>query len=407
MNLTLNGLTALRVIRAIRGKALSGNLQRRCDLASPDPSPSARWTKNRLVKAVDHLRPTIDYPSHKLDVLVGSSDQRLQTKGVRCTYRTREYPSQAFVDTGNGIVVSGPELVFVELARVMDPAVHLLLGMELCGRFSRSAINPRSGTVTYDIEPATSVERLRAFAREAHWIRGAEQALATIDEIVENAWSPTEALIAALITLPHDSLGYDLWPIILNSRKELGERLVMTSDVSSRVPDILVAGTNVGLNYDGKDHFRLEEIADAAVALDRDPGNVALARELERALHDARARIVADKRRDRDLMAMGYTIFSVTKEDLEEQGGFDRVMMQVIEAIEASGKRDLSELRRVMSQQDLARARQDFIWSLMPGARAIEARRRLEVWRRIESHDFEIEFTMIDGKLRIISMREL
>ena len=407
MNLTLNGLTALRVIRAIRGKALSGSLQRRCDLASPDPSPSARWTKNRLVKAVDHLRPTIDYPSHKFDVLVGSSDQRLQTKGVRCTYRTREYPSQAFVDTGNGIVVSGPELVFVELARVMDPAVHLLLGMELCGRFSRSAINPRSGTVTYGIEPPTSVERLRAFAREAHWIRGAEQALATIDEIVENAWSPTEALIAALITLPHDSLGYDLWPIILNSRKELGERLVMTSDVSSRVPDILVAGTNVGLNYDGKDHFRLEEIADAAVALDRDPGNVALARELERALHDARARIVADKRRDRDLMAMGYTIFSVTKEDLEEQGGFDRVMMQVIEAIEASGKRDLSELRRVMSQQDLARARQDFIWSLMPGARAIEARRRLEVWRRIESHDFEIEFTMIDGKLRIISMREL
>ena len=200
MNLTLNGLTALRVIRAIRGKALPGSLQRRCDLASPDPSPSARWTKNRLVKAVDHLRPTIDYPSHKLDVLVGSSDQRLQTKGIRCTYRTREYPSQAFVDTGNGIVVSGPELVFVELARVMDPAVHLLLGMELCGRFSRSAINPRSGTVTYDIEPATSVERLRAFVREAHWIRGAEQALATIDEIARMPGHPQRR------SSPHSSL---------------------------------------------------------------------------------------------------------------------------------------------------------------------------------------------------------
>lgn len=408
MQLTLNSLTALKAIRGIRSRALPGSLQRRCDLADPDPSPFTRWTRRRVANAVEPLRPVIAYPArHPLDVLASSADRRLQTTGVRCTYRTHEYPPGAFVDLGEGLVASGPELVFVELARVMDPTVHLLLGMELCGRFSRSATDPRNGSVTYNLEPATSVERLRAFAQEAHWIRGAEQALATIDNLVENAWSPMEAIVAALVTLPHSSLGYDLWPIVLNPRKELGERLDSASSVNSRVPDIMFAGTDVGLNYDGEDHFRLQAIVDAAVALDREPGNAARAHELSQALSDARTSIVADKRRDRDLLALGLTVFSITKEDLEEPGGFDRVMLQVIEAIEATGKRNLTEIRRFVSRTDLVRARQDFIWSLIPGTRAIEARRRLDRWRRIETHDYEIRFTMLDGSVRILSMREL
>ncbi len=408
MHLTLNSLTALRAIRGIRSKALPGNLRRRCNLANPDPSPSMRWTKRRVADAVRPLQPVIAYPARRpLDVLVSSADKRLQTTSVRCTYRTHDYPPDAFVDLGEGLVASGPELAFVELARVMDPTIHLLLGMELCGRFSRSATDPRNGTVTYDLEPVTSVERLRAFAQEAHWIRGAEQALATIDNLVENAWSPMEAIIAALVVLPHGSLGYDLWPIVLNPRKELGERLGSTSSVDSRVPDIMFAGTGVGLNYDGEDHFRLQAIADAAVALGREPGSTAHAHELSQAMADARASIVADKRRDRDLLALGLTVFSITKEDLGEPGGLDRVMLQVIEAIEATGERNLAEVRRFVSRADLVRARQDFIWSLIPGTRAIEARKRLDAWRRIETHDYEIRFAMLDGSMRILSMREL
>lgn len=176
-----------------------------------------------------------------------------------------------------------------------------------------------------------------------------------------------EALVAALAVLPIDKLGLDLGPIGLNPRKELGERLSRLSDAGSRVPDIMFRGTSVGLNYDGEDHFRLSEIARAAVALDRDPGNSALAREFAKAIADSRSRIVADKRRDRDLMLLGLMVFSITKEDLLDRGGFERVMGQVVEAIERTERRDLLAQRVALGNERISQTRHGLICSLMPG----------------------------------------
>lgn len=411
MNLTLNSLTALRITRAIRSKQLRCSLSRRCGLLPPDPAPNMRWSRKSLSSGLAFLGSAVEFSENRpLDVLVPKKDQRLQVKGTSSTFRLGTYPTGSFVDLGNGIAMAGPEMLFVELARAMDPAIHLLLGMELCGCFSRDALNPRGGDVAYSIAPATSVKQLRAFAQEASWIRGSEKAFATIDRIVENAWSPMEAILAALIVLPFHELGYDLWPIDLNSRRELGERLAPLSDVESRVPDVMFRGTDVGLNYDGEDHFRLGDIARAAVAADRDPGNSDLVRELDDALAEARERIVADKRRDRDLLAMNLAVFSVTKEDFLEQGGLDRVIGQAIEALESSGKRVLSLQRIMLRNKALARARQDLIWSLMPCQEAIAARERNLARGHAgtpTAHDVSIEFSIESGETKIISLEEL
>ena len=410
MQLTLNSLSALRVIRMLRNRDVAGDFSRRCDQACVDPGPAMRWTQNGIRSGLSFLGDALQFSEQRpLDVLVPSKERRLRTKGIHCTYRSGTYPQGSFVDVGNGIVISGPELVFVELAQVMDPIVHLLLGMELCGRFSRSARDPRSGDIAYDVEPVTSIERLRDFAAQAHWIRGASLALKTIDRIVENAWSPMEALLAALTVLPVDELGYDLWPITLNPRKRLGERLERLSEVESRVPDIMFNGTSAGINYDGEDHFRLDEIVEAAVLADRNPGDARFSRQLEEAIADSRRCIVEDKRRDRDLLALGLSVFSATKEDIEQEGGLDRLMGQVIEAIEAEGVRDLSAQRRMLKNQSRAKARQLLVWSLIPGPHAASAQEKLAEQReRLErTHEFEIEFEMVDGDVKIISIEEL
>lgn len=410
MQLTLHALTALRITRAIRSGRVAGNLRTRCDLKQPEPSPAKSWTRSWLSTNLERFGRCASFSiTHPLEVLVADKNARIRTKGVKCTCRTGTYPAGSFVDLGGGVSMSGPELLFVELTQVMEPAVHLLLGMELCGRFSRNPLDPRNGEVAYDVEPVTTVERLRSCALEAHWIRGARQALLTIDRIVENAWSPMEALIAALVVLPIDELGYDMWPIALNPRKELGERLAQLSDADSRVPDIMFSGTNVGMNYDGEDHFRLSDIARAVVEADREPGDASRSRELRQAMANARAAIVADKRRDRDLMALGLTVFSVTKEDLEETGSFDRLILQVIEAIEGEGSRKLEAQRRMLRNRSRAAARQEFILSLMPGAHSAEARERLEARKDLlaRSHECEIRFEQVDGELRIISMVDL
>ncbi|MBQ9007370.1 MAG: hypothetical protein IJ092_13530 [Atopobiaceae bacterium] len=408
MFITLDSLTSLRIIRSLRSSGQERRLSNRCDITLPDPSPTKRWRRRLIAEALDQAGLGGAVTDAPIDVLVTSKETRIRAEGLRCAFRTGTYPPDSFVDLGDGLATACPELTFVELARVMEPAVHLMLGMELCGRFSRDGADPRDGAVCYDIEPITTVQRLRTFAEGARWIRGAERALETIDRIVENAWSPMEAVLATLAALPPYELGYDLWPLKLNPRKRLGEKLASLSDAQSRVPDLMFAGSNVGLNYDGEDHFGLGALVEAAVRADRNPGDAALAHELEEAIAHTRRRIVADKRRDRDLLALGLTIFSVTKEDLEEQGGLDHVMGQVIEAIEQAGARDLSAQRRLLESEALAHARQDLIWSLMPGSEAQKAHKRLKDREsRGETRDYVISFDTSDGQARVLSIEEV
>jgi hypothetical protein len=109
MGLTLNALTALRVIRAIRSGAVAGSLQMRCDLIDPDPSPATRWTKRRLASATAFLQPALGDPGKRpLDVLVSSMDKRLQAQCAHSTFRTHDYPPLSFIDHATALPQAVP-----------------------------------------------------------------------------------------------------------------------------------------------------------------------------------------------------------------------------------------------------------------------------------------------------------
>ena len=361
-----------------------------------------RWSAKSIRGHLERFGPAAAFSeTQPLNVIVPSSEERLQVKGVRCSFR-KDLEPKSFVDLGEGIAMSSPELMFLELARVMDPIAHLLLGMELCGCFSRSSHDPRSGPVRYGIAPATTAEHLRRYAASSS-LRGRTRALKSIDLICDNSWSPMEAIVAALLVLPCEQLGYDLWPIELNRREKIPDELVPLTTASSRVPDILLAGTKLGLNYDGEDHFGLGGIVRAAMDLALEP-SAARTTELDRTLDAARTRIVADKRRDRELEALGYTVFSVTKEDLIEAGGLDRVIGLLLAV---RGDRDARFTRAALASRDLSRARQDLIWSLIPGRRAREARARLEQRKSrpaLADEAFLVEYRLETGEAHVVAL---
>ena len=167
-------------------------------------------------------------------------------------------------------------------------------------------------------------------------IRGLVQSRRVAEWILDDAWSPREAIIALLMHLPADCLGYGFEGIVLNRR-------IMHTDshqlAESRVPDITIEGTGVHVNYDGEIH-----LAD-------------------------RWRYVDDRRRDRELAASGEVVLVVTKEDLVENGGLDRVMWLVVEAIETKNHTRLDDVRAALNDRTLALRRQRLIWSLLPGDR--------------------------------------
>lgn len=353
MRLAVNKMSALRVLRAIRSsrEPLS---PARTELPEPDPSPHGRWSRARL--PLERLAlaepPSEDRPLH---VAVPSKASRLQGSFASCTVYSSGLPERSFVDVGDGIAIPCPELLFLELATTMSPAVHALLGYELCGSFSRAPQDPRTGPVTFGIRPVTSVEEIERFLASCRNVRGLEAARRTLDVVADNAWSPMEALLAAMVALPADELGYQLGRVRLNVRHDNAAELVAMGCRASRVPDIEVEGTSVGFNYDGREHFDLEALASAESDAER-----------AAALGSIRQKYVDDLRRNRELAAHGLVIMPVTSEDLFAESGLDAVMLEAAGAIEALDGRDMGHVRQLLRSHTLRRARQRLVWSLLP-----------------------------------------
>lgn len=378
MRITLCGRSALALLRSRRAaKALSH--VRRVDLWEPTPGPGKRWSVGKLRALLPSLC------DRDLEVAVPSASKRIKTKGVSNTVYAHGLPSNAFLDLGDGIAISSPELLFVELAPIMGFITHLLLGCELCGTFSRDALDPRDGEVKFFVEAATSVKRISEFLEEAHALCGVAEAREALPFVCDNAWAPTEALIATMAASPVYRMGYGLADIVLNKRIHVGES-------GSRVPDLLFGETGVGLNYDGEGHLNLDAVAQAAwnEAVDHfdnasDPsqahaGDVTFpvnGERVRRAKRVVRNKVVDDLRRNRSLGAKGYIVFPATKEDLYECGGLDRLMLQVYDAIERYAHVSMAEPRSCLSNRAMARRRQEIIWAVMPGPVGRQYARRL------------------------------
>lgn len=371
MQLTLNKRTALyllRLQRASRGKR--GLAKTRVSLLAPDPSPGKRWTKRLLDPSSWELGvPTGAF--EKIDVCVSTSSARLKSRFASNTIYGSSIPPRSFLRLNRHVAISCPELLFAELGPLMSLFEHLQLGFELCGCLSRDANDPIDGEATMDIPAATSVADITRYLDSANLLTGTKKARRTLRLLSDNAWSPAESVIATVMVLPLEEYGYGIGRCELNPRVQTPEHLSGTTDKESRVPDIMVAGTSVGLNYDGTGHLDLGAIARAGVGLGQDLGSSQRERELTIALQEVREKALDDIRRNRELAADGLTVFQVYKEDLYEYGGLDKVMMQVLTALELREGWDVSEQMELLRSSFARRERQALVYSMMPGGRQV------------------------------------
>ena len=377
MHLTVNKMTALGVLRALRrSRRRLGN---RCELLPPDPSPRKRVSASMLPLETLALEAP---PSnrHPLHVAVPGRANRIQAGFASCTVYSTGLPPRSFLEVADGIAIPSPELLFVELAPIMSPAVHALLGYELCGTYARDATNPRTGAITFGIEPATTVGRIAAFIDACRNVRGLDSARRTLRNVADNAWSPTESLLAVLAVLPTPCLGYGIGRILLNVRHDNPPELVALGCRASRVPDIEVEDTVLGFNYDGHEHFDLDMLARAH---DDDTRRLAM--------RTIREKYVDDLRRNRELAARGRIVLPVTTEDLFQEGGLDAVMLEAADILETFGDQDMEHVRSTVASRTLRHARQQLIWSLLPWdaaetwARELVRRERPKAMRIIDA----------------------
>lgn len=369
MKLSLNGVTALRILRDLRKRGrLAGAL--RCDPETPDPEPHKRW-KAAYVPLGPLLLKEPPTAARPIDVAVPKAADRLRAKFARNTIYGATLPSNAFVSIGDGISISSPEFLFVEMATRMPEAAHVLLGYELCGAFSRDAEDPRFGDVTFDIAPATSVQKIGEVIDRCRSMTGNSVAREHLSYVADNAWSPMEAVLAVLLSMPVGQSAYGLGRVALNVRHQTSPELVALGCPESRVPDIELVDLPLGFNYDGRWHLGLQEIA----AADGDADRCA-------AEEKVRKKYVDDLRRNRELAAMGKVVFPVCAEDMFDEGGLDAVVLEALDYLASRGVEVSPEVRRSLKTPMLRSARQGLVWSLLPWSAAPRYARERENWMR-------------------------
>lgn len=366
IRLTVNKLTALRALRVYRqeGRVLPAA---RCCLPEPSPSPRRRWS----ARLVPIERLSLDRPPTaecRIDVVVPSARTRMQASFFSCTVRSRGAEEPEYVDLGGGLFIPCPELLFLELADCMSPHALALVGYELCGTYARSAAAPRLGETVFGLQPATSVARIGEFLDGRSDVPRVLLARHALARVADNAWSPMESILALMMRLPVHELGYGVDEIALNTRHDMAPELVDQGVRVSRVPDIEIVGTHVGLNYDGRGHLDLD-----SVARDARTGDAGLAMRAVREKH------LDDLRRNRELAAQGKVVLPVTSEDLFAPGGLDALMREVVMVAREFDGLSMSSTRAALDSPNLSSDRQRLVWSLLPWTHgAHHARNMLE-----------------------------
>lgn len=389
MRITFNKLTALHILRAWRssGRTLTAD---RHSLETSAVAPGRYWTRHRINTCLESVGVSLSDVRGRVQVMVPRPGARIRSRTAINTVYVRGLPANPTIELGSMVRIPCPELLFIELGTIMSPVMQLLAGLELCGRFSRDARDPRDGAVTYSIKPVTTADKIRSYVSAARDLAGLEQSRRVAEWLMDEAWSPQEALLNGLARMPLHELGYELGEMQLNPRFIARGPLLSLVDKRSRVPDSLVKDTNVGFNYDGGPHFG-EDVPGASVTglLDSNTAD------------SMRKAVVADKRRDRDLLVQGLSVLPVTKEDFYEHGGIDRVMLQAMSLLERGGMGDFSKHRRALRRPRLAEERQRLIWSLLPGRRGRELSQELARFEPPEVTVEDYDITFENGKITI------
>ena len=200
-------------------------------------------------------------------------------------------PAGALRSMTPGEFVVSPECCLYEAARTMDFLEAVLLGYELCGRYSFD----REGSCAFDArEPLTDLGRIGRFASSMSGAYGMRHLRRVLPHIAEGSFSPAETAVAMLLSLPCRYGGFGLPRPRLNYRVDPGARHRAAVGKEYYLCDLFWPEARVAVEYDS-DLF-----------------------------HTGAERIARDALRRTDLAHLGVTVLTLTKGQLYDVRAFAR-----------------------------------------------------------------------------------
>jgi hypothetical protein len=175
------------------------------------------------------LKAEIGDFSFPLDVLVGEVNARRATPNINSHVSAHWFPHGSFNKVSDDLVVSSPELCFVQMANSLSQVELIALGFEFCGSYR---LDKKSEDVRgfRNDAPLTNAHSLRTYVTRTAGFNGHKKAQRALRYIADGSASPMETVLTMLLALPYKSGGYGFTLPTLNypiySVKKPGSALV-------------------------------------------------------------------------------------------------------------------------------------------------------------------------------------
>lgn len=198
-------------------------------------------------RSADALRDQLEIKGH-IHLVVGRRNSRRRTAEVCSHIWHGPIPDGLICDLDDGIYVSGPEIIFMQMASVLDPIELMQLGYELCGSYACSPVPGNPARPTH--RPVTSVERLRFVCDLCRGITGYKNANRVLKYLANGSRSPMESQVATVLCLPKHAGGLGCNPPLLNHKIYLDDTARAICNKSHLIMDMYF--TDVGINFEYK-----------------------------------------------------------------------------------------------------------------------------------------------------------
>jgi len=241
-----------------------------------------------------------------LDILVATPNARRPSKLIKPHVFSGSLPDNSFVDIGDGLFVSSPELSYFQMANELSFIKLIELGFELCGSYSRPAHNSgekyrydREDKCVYNLPKLTNFKKLSVFTQRMKSINGYIRAKKALPYIADGSGSPMETVLVMLLTMPYRYGGYGLPMPRLNS------------------PVVPIKSAR---QLSNKDYFKCDLFwHDYLLAAEYDSEEY----------HNNPYRMAEDAKRRNTLASLGIFPVTVTKQQIFNISDFEMIAMQL------------------------------------------------------------------------------
>lgn len=258
-----------------------------------------------------------------LHLFVNPYTNRLRSKNVSC--HTLNLPDRSFIKLENGVFLSTPESLFLQMASQCSFWELIELGYELCGTYSKdvhgfSALNNK----VVSCSNVTTVKHLESYLDRCKNVSGLRKAKSALRFIVDNSASPMESAVAMMLFLSQHHGGYGLPLAQMNYRIDIPSHL--RSYTKYRICDFYWPKHKIALEYDSN------------------------------AFHRSDLQKTSDSIRRNDLFNSGVTVLSLSSKQFQQLSLFDR-QVSVLEKclkhrrqITSTGLKRKAELHRYVTR---------------------------------------------------------